>query len=44
MWVQHMSVAESVIHFKRNGLHASEMLKCIEYMVVQDVVIAPPGF
>lgn len=42
-WLQHLSVAECVIQFWRKGLSASEMLRCVHSMGVQDAVGAHPG-
>lgn len=40
----HMSVAKYAIHFLWKGLPAYIVLRCVDYMVVQDVVSGYPGF
>lgn len=42
--LQHISVAKCAIYFGRKGLPTSEMLKCVDDMIVQDVLRAPHGF
>lgn len=42
--LKHMCVAECSIHFRPEGLPASKMRRCVDYMAVQDVVSAHPSF
>lgn len=40
----HMSVTECAIHFRSKQLAKSEMFKNVDYLIIQDVVSAHPGF